>query len=329
MGVHIKRVHAILSAAIFVFFVGLSPAWCESKAETKIEDKFKVRWTSIDYTKRVSLRNSEVSDRQRQEISESVSLSCEVEILDPNFVLGISQEPIIEEMMDDKGENVEIESRPRNSFQMRYEPARYERRFAAPARPAKWKTAVRSALGLSQSESSRPKWIEQVRPYRIRIDIGMGKGEESGQKISHIKGYFHALIAESFEYVDVPFEKSDKWIRLTPDVEVQISDAFTDESSFRLNTKARPQGGGGLRDSLSPDSYLPERILVERRLIGPDGKAVNRRTGISRLPFRPSGNSSGGGSSMGRIKKIRYVIAVNPKHYEIPFVLENIPLPKP
>jgi len=32
---------------------------------------------------------------------------------------------------------------------------------------------------------------------------------------------------------------------------------------------------------------------------------------------------------MGQIKKIRFVIAVNPTHREIPFVLENIPLPKP
>ena len=162
----------------------------------------------------------------------------------------------------------------------------------------------------------------------MQIDLGVATGEQPGEKISRVKGYFHALVAESFEYVDVPFKKSDKWVRLTPDTEVQILEAFTDESSYRIKTKERPEGGG-FRGMLSAESYMPARLVTSRQLIGPDDKPVRRHSGSRMLPFHIGGSSSGGGTSMGQIKKIRYVIAVNPTHYEIPFVLENIPLPKP
>ncbi|UCE48781.1 MAG: hypothetical protein JSW47_01270 [Phycisphaerales bacterium] len=316
--------------------ISLSAARSESKAESepekKIEENFKVDWTRISYTRTVSLRNPEVSEYgqqvQGQDVSERLSLYCQVDILDPNFVLGISRAPMIEEIVDDKGGNIEIDTEPRSSFQTRYEAPRYRRRFVPPQPQAKWKTVVRSALKLPPKQGSRPQWVEEVEPSRIQIDLGIGTGEQSGEKISRVKGYFYALIAESFENVDVPFKKSDKWIRLTPDVEVQILEAFTDGSSYRLRTKGRPEGGG-FRGMLSAESYMPARLVTSRQLIGPDGKPVRRHSPSRMLPFHIGGNSSGSGSSMGQIKKIRYVIAVNPAHYEIPFVLEQIPLPKP
>ena len=114
---------------------------------------------------------------------------------------------------------------------------------------------------------------------------------------------------------------------MTPDLEVQILEAFADGSSYRLRTKGRPERGG-FRGTLSAESYMPARLVASRQLIGPDGKPVRRYGGSCMLPFSIGGNSSGSGSGMGQIRKIRYVIVVNPTHCEIPFVLENIPLPK-
>lgn len=321
----------------FVIFVtialsiGLSTAWSESKAESdtekKVGENFKVKWTRISYTKTVSLNNTEVSEDQGQDVSERMSLSCEVAILDPNLVLGISRAPVIEEMTDDKGGEIEIDTGPSNSFQMRYEAPRYDRRFVPPTRPAKWKTAIRSALRLPPKESSQPRWVEQIRPVRMQIDLNVGLSEKSTEKINRVKGYFYALIAESYEYVDVPFKKSDKWVRLTPDVEVQITDAWRKGSSYRLSTKGRPEGGRSM-NGLSAGTYLPARLVMDRQLVGPDNELVRHHRSPF-LPYHVGGNSSGSGSNMGEITKIRYVIAVNPAHYEIPFVLKNIPLPKP
>ena len=121
--------------------LGLSAAWAESKDESKTEkkirDKFKVKWTQISYSKTVSLNNKDGSSDQQQDVSERLSLSCEVDILDPNLVLGISRESVIVEMTDDKGGNIEIDSKMSNPFQMRYEAIRYDRQFVPPTRPAK------------------------------------------------------------------------------------------------------------------------------------------------------------------------------------------------
>jgi len=316
--------------------IGLSAARSQSKIEKKVEDNFKVNWTRISYTKTVSVSNPDapedqyrqVPQNQGQEVSERMSISCEVQIIDPNFVLGISRAPTIEEMTDDKGGNIEIDWKAPSSFLTRYEAPRYRRQFVAPQKQPKWKTAVRSALKLPPKEGSRPQWVEEIEPCRMQIDLGVGTGEQFRDRIGRVKGYFYALVAESFEYVDVPFRKSDKWIRLTPDMEVQILEAFTDGSSYRIRTKGRPEGGG-FRGMLSAESYMPARLVTSRQLIGPNDKPVRRHTGSRMLPFHIGGSSSGSGTSMGQIKKIRYVIAVNPTHREIPFVLENIPLPKP
>jgi len=324
----ISRITVIV---IITLSIGLSAAQSESKAkskdEKKIEDNFEVSWTRISYTKTVSLSNTDGSEDQDQDVSERMSLSCEVEMLDPNFVLGVSRAPVIEEMTDDKGGKIEIDTGSSSSFQMRYEAPRYDRRYVSPIKTAKWKTAVRSALRLPPKESSQPRWVEQIRPVRMQIDLNVGLGEKAPEKIGRVKGYFYALIAESYEYVDVPFKKSDKWIRLTPDVEVQITDAWCKGSSYRISTKGRPEGGRSIH-SLSAETYLPARLVMDRQLVGPDNELVRRHRSPF-LPYHVGGNSSGSGSNMGQIKKIRYVIAVNPAHYEIPFVLENIPLPKP
>jgi len=49
--------------------------------------------------------------------------------------------------------------------------------------------------------------------------------------------------------------------------------------------------------------------------------------GFGFLPTHVGGSGGGSHSGSGKpIKKIRFVIAVNPKHYKIPFELKNIPL---
>ncbi len=317
--------------ATITLSVCLSASWAESKdvskAEKKVRDKFKVKWTRISYNKTVSLNNKDGSVDKQQDVSESMSVSCEVDILDPNHVLGISRAPVIVEMKDNKGNDIKIDSKKFDSFQMRYEAPRYNRQFVPPTRPPKWKTVVRSALKLPPEEISQPRLVERVRPTQMQIDLNVGLREKSTEEISHVKGYFYALIAESYEYVDVPFKTSDKWVRLTPDVEVQIIDAWCKDSSYRLSTKGRPEGRPSMHQ-LSAESSLPKRLVMDRQLVGPDDKPVRHHRSPF-LPYRVGGNSSGGSSNIGQITKIRYVIAVNPVHYEIPFVLDDIPLPKP
>ena len=80
---------------------------------------------------------------------------------------------------------------------------------------------------------------------------------------------------------------------------------------------------------LSVGDSLPRRIVVDRQFIGQDGKPIQHIIGTRRIPASVGGRGGGSGRDMGRVEKIRFVIAVNPAHYKIPFELEDIPLPRP
>ncbi len=74
---------------------------------------------------------------------------------------------------------------------------------------------------------------------------------------------------------------------------------------------------------------LPERLVVARQLIGPDGKPRDEHFGQPPwLPMQVGGTMSGGWNDY-QIKALRFVIAVNPAHRRTPFEFQRIPLPDP
>jgi hypothetical protein len=326
---NMKRPDWIVLIAMIVLFVGSSPAKAESEPipETKVADKFKVSWSSITYDKKVSLRNATASGDRKQQVSETLSLSYEAESLDPNLVLGICMEPMIEEVTDDEGANIEFAPVSSKSSDMNYEALNYRRRYVRPPKPAWWKTAIRSVLRLPPKAKTQGRWVNELEPNRMQIELDVGLSKRGGGEIGRAKGYFYALVAESLEHVELPFKQSDDWVRLTPDMEIRLHDAQCTERKFRFSTNRRPAGSASIR-TMSVHDYLPSRIVAARKLIGKDGKPISHRFGIQRLPAHLLEGTNGSGSDC-LIKSIRFVIAVNPKHHKIPFVLEHIPLPRP
>ena len=162
---------------------------------------------------------------------------------------------------------------------------------------------------------------------QIELDAGLSRQPEN--EIGRVKGHFHALVAESLEYVEVPFEQSDDWVRLTPDMEIRVGRASCQESEYTLSVAERPDAAGST-PALYLQSYLPDRLVVARYLVGPDDKPIHHPLAIRSLPDSLNDRGEAArGSGVGQIKKIRFLIAVNLTHHKIPFVLENIPLPKP
>jgi hypothetical protein len=307
--------------------IGFLAVQSEFKAHAKIEDNFRVNQYSISRAEMTSPQNTRVSGDRDRGMPKTLLLSCQVEMSDPNFVLGISPAPVIEELVDDKGRNVEINVTLPSSFHRRYRPPRFHPRFVAAQKPSKWERTLRSILRLPAKRSWRSRTINKLQPSWLHVDISVPVNGRPGGKISRVKGYFYALTAESLDCVDVPFNKSDTWVRLTPDVEVQVREASCDNFRYRLSTEARRQEGASMRP-LSPESHIADRLVVDRQLVGSRRKPVRRSARGYFLPYHPGGKSTWGGNP-GQITKIRYVIAVNPTHHKIPFVLENIPLPKP
>jgi len=311
--------------------IGMSTGLSAARSESKAEDNFKVTWSSITYDKKVSLRNPVVSEGKEQEALETLTLSYEVESLDPNRVLGICLEPMIEEVTDGEGANVELDPVSSKPGDMDYEALHYRRRYVRSPRPARWKTAIRSALRLPPKARTPGRYVDVLEPSRMQIKLDVGVSKKGGGEIGRVKGHFYALVAESLEYVELPFKSSDDWVRLTPDMEIRLPSPQSTETRFRFSIRRRPEVGAS-NQTFAVQDYLPARVVVARELIGEDGKPISHPSGIKRLPADIIGYGSGGSSSghySCLIKSIRFVIAVNPTHYEVPFVLEHIPLPKP
>jgi len=311
---------------IAIFCTGLSTSGAESRTEADIASRFNVRWSSVQYRKAVVVYNPEVSSA-KQETSETVSLGCEVEIRDPNLVLGVSRDCTVTELTDGRGREIKVNSPPQGlgRFGRSYEGLRYSDRFAPPAKVPRWRSFLRSLLKLPQNTNVRPQRVTKLEPSRFQIQLDKRLIEQDGAEIRHIEGYFHALMAESYVHIDVPFEPNDNWVRLTPELEIQVREAHCDGSSYRLRIEALPRGGISMRP-LSASGPLPDRVVIAKQFIGPDGKPTGRHHGFSHLPVPVAGSSSGGGRDMW-ITAIRFVIAVNPTHQKIPFELKHIPLP--
>jgi hypothetical protein len=320
---------------IIIISTNWSMASTDADVDKDMMKHFEINWESLRYNKSVTQYNPEVSANQRPSgLYESLTLSCEIEIKDPNLVLGVLRQGVITEITDSKKRNVEINQERPQVSPMPYEGLRYQQRFTQPPVVPRWRALLRKFLRI-QPAPFRPELITELQPARVQFDLNLGLLEPAGGKIRSLKGYFYALVAESTEYVDVPFEPNDQWVSLTDDVAIQVQEAncTISGSSVRYNfnieeSRQRGRSTGPLRVG----DYLPEKIVMDRQFIGEDGKQINRSMGFGFVPTHVGGRGSGSGSGPGGIspvKKIRFVIAVKPGHCKIPFELKNIPLPNP
>jgi hypothetical protein len=337
----------------FIYFViallaGFSMAATDAGIDKKVMDHFEINWESLRYNKTVTQYNPEVSSNQQpSRTDENLTLGCKVEIKDPNLVLGIARNGVLTEMTDSKRQNIEISqeqpglggpgtagmrSMPsRWSMEMAYEGLRYEKRFTQPPVISRWRALLRKFLRIPQTPF-RPVLVDELQPAHLQFELDLGLLETSGGKIRSLKGYFYALMAESVEHIEVPFEPNDQWVRLTDDVAIQVREARNTISGSRTrynfeieeDRKAARRG----MDRLSVGDYLPEKIVMDRQFVKEDGEPFDLDMGFGFLPAHVGGRGSGSGSG-GPVKKIRFVIAVNPKHCKIPLELKNIPLPNP
>jgi hypothetical protein len=313
---------------IIVLLFGLPIVSAGAGVDKKVTDLFKVNWESIRYDKSVYRRNPEFTLNDPS-VRENLSLSGRIEIKDPNLVLGTCQQGIITEMTDHKGQKIDhSQELPRRMY---YEGLRYNQRYIQPQLLPRWKTVIRSLLRTGPT-SSRPELVNELQPARLEIQMNIRLLETPGGEIGSLKGYFYIIIAESLKYIDVPFEPNDNWVRLTDDMEVHVREAkctTTSASRSRYSFDIEENWTGGPRTNrLSIEDYLPERIVTGRQFIGVDGKPTQHFMGMQSLPAHVAGSGYISGSDI-QIKKIRFVIALNPSHYKVPFEFKNIPLPDP
>jgi len=318
------KLAATILLGVVVLFLGFSSAWAKPEPTARLVDHFTLRWSSVQYNKSVAVYHPEVSPT-REQTFERLSLTCEIKIGDPNLILGTSAHGVITQLIDSRGLKLEM-ARTSGRARQRYEGLRYRRRFTQPPTMPRWKELLRSTLRLPTNTNFTPQLVDELQPSRLELQLDTTMLEQGTTEIRRLDGYFYALVAESFVNVDVRFEPNNTWVTLTPEIEIRVREAYCDGGNYRLHTEVSPGGRASMRP-LESGAALPQRLVVDRQFLGPDGKPVQRSLPFRHLPIHLGGQESGSGPNLS-ITTIRYVIAVHPGDQKIPFVLEHIPLPR-
>ena len=290
---------------------------------------FDVDWYSIGY--KLGIYNPEVIKLKN---CLNLWISCKARILEPELVLGTCDEPVIERITDGSGRDVNILLGGARPDHMAYRKPGYRpsRTLTPPSALVKLEGKARSAMQLPLQRRHFPTREMEREPVLITIRLDPRLIERSQKEIGCIEGHFHALIADSYKHVKVPFKASRRWVRLTSDLSIQVAKAWHDGFKYRylINERSKAQIEWGYLHVYCP---LPDGILVERRFTGPDvpSKLEDLPRPGRRLPARAGGCGLVGYNTWGvpcKVDTIDYRIAVGPTHYKIPFELEHIPLPE-
>jgi len=166
---------------------------------SKVADSLDVRWRYIEYRKML-YNPAATSNTQGQPKADSLSISCEVDMPEPELVLGTCNDSVIGQITDSQGGDVEIGNVPSRSI------------FVYTNRP-RFRVS-RAYVGLDGGPE----------PTRLRVRLDGGLGKRVSGEIG-LKAHFYALLAESLEYVDLPFEPNNNWVSITSDVEIRVREA--------------------------------------------------------------------------------------------------------
>jgi beta-lactamase regulating signal transducer with metallopeptidase domain len=293
-----------------------------SDPNTVIANNFEVSLDRVIYNSSTSVSSS--SGGQRKKVKEELEFRCKVGVLDTTSIitLGISRIGVVTHLENEKGKIVDVTDPAEKTIRhIGYEAPRYWSEpvvLSKPVRPV--------ALEKQQVKNRQPERTDVLEPVRMRLELDPELLGRESKKINHLKGYFFALIAESIEHIDVPYEPNETWVRLTPEVEIQVLEAESSESNYRFRIETR---GDNRTFMLHPGRHLPNRLPIKRELLNEQGNPFHGSySPILNASIGGRGSGSTSGKYMDRVEKIRFAIAVNPSHCKIPFDLKDITLPE-
>ncbi len=260
----------------------------------------------------------------------SLSFAGRIDVVDPNGLIGLSEVAADALAFDETGSELRV--------------ARVSQSLPS-YKPLKYSTTWRVDLG--QRTTS-------VVPYEFSIDMSMTLGAPFPVMLSRLEWSMAALLGDAFEAVDIPFAATDDWIELVPGLEILVEEATVSEGRYKYRMKARyerkrisyldardrPSGSVVGRASDVPYSWpsnaFPEMIITAIDVVDAKGNSVwEQRTGSSStgvsIGFEDSGDQrivtrDGVGicSVCDQAAFIRHVIAFEPYHRDVQFVLENV-----
>ena len=273
-----------------------------SPVGAKVADDLTVRWSRVTYRK--GLQNPSVPPEYQSSLEpESLSISFEIKMDDPRLLLGIAPDPTIERLADGRGNEVEINQGPPRSGSL-------------------YQQGIFFSVWLRDINLNHPERaiiLAEHHPQQIEFDGAVC--ERLGGKIGLLRGHYEGFMAESIEYIDLPFRPSENWVRLTEEVQIRVAVARNVPDVYYYDIEQQPEDAISAK-RVHVGEQLPQRLVVGRQMIG-------RNDSMLAAGGSGPGSIGGEGNGIGRAEGIRYVIAVNPTPVIIPFELRDVPVSAP
>lgn len=178
------------------------------------------------------------------------------------------------------------------------------------------------------------------RPPRLSLEIPMDPAQGYPRVLKALEFSFHALTAEYFQYVELPFQAFDQWIEILPHYMLRIEEAVSEGERYSYRIQYKYTGDGerpSSHISVREDEPLPKYMDMGLKLLNADGKDVFEVGGAS---GGRSKGSSGSGSNdeytatgdgecagCGGVETVQFRFAVNPSEVELTYVMNDIPVP--
>jgi hypothetical protein len=280
-------------------------------------DHLAAYWTTVSLSSSIQNPNKLVIDPcalQPLEYRRSLSIGGDVEVIDSNSLIGLSTTASHVVALDENGREIPVSSS---------------------SVPPRWYQAVRSFPSVSR--------LGGFRPFHWSVSIPRDPNAGYPQLLSRLDWSMYALVATSYEVVDIPFKVTEDWVQVVPGLEILVEQADAQGAEYQYRIQARYDAGkvsfhsGGSMLMWDGDE-LPERMHIETQILGAEGKPVGSTGGA----FGTSGTGHGSDGRMtwtirgtgscddcGQATSFRYRFAVNPSEQEVRFVLEDIPMPTP
>lgn len=296
-------------------------------------------WRSMALTTRYY--NPEEPASAEKTPQRSLSFGGQIDVIDPNGLIGLSEVAANAKAFDEVGSQIHVVGvsqqtvgYPYPSHVLSYQPLRYLTKLDAGGRTI------------------------SIAPYGFSIDMSMRPNAPFPLVLSRLEWSMAALLSDVFEAVDIPFVPTADWIELVPGLEVFVEQAIVQEGKYSYRIKARydpnkisyldareePPGFTGRRhDPLYawPSQAFPEMIVTAIDVVDAEGNSIwNKRMQSGHISFGTGSGFSDSGyqriamrhgngtcSECGNVAFLRHIIAFEPYHRELQFVLENVPVP--
>ena len=185
---------------------------------------------------------------------------------------------------------------------------------------------------------------ERADEFNFSVSIPMDPSKGYPTSLSRIQWSVGALVAETFEVVDVPFEPNEEWIELVPGLEILLEEASVEQGRYAYKIQAiyDPDSidySSGSSWHFRNDDAPPATMLIDMDMLNAAGQSVHDLSasgasggsssgrGTSDGLMEVTSTGSGSCSACGDVTTIRYTFALAPYEVEARLALEDVPVP--